>query len=267
MSKFRRVCASLVSALALIAFAAPGASAQPVEHHKAPKLSYVALGDSFAAGAGAAPAQDTCLSSALAYPRLIAAVARMDLTMAACAGATMATVTDIQLPALKASTDYVTVQAGGNDIEFAPVFNLCMLPQNDAVCLAKVGQETAKLNRSFVDGARELYLAIRAKAPNARLIVVGYPRLFNGTNCNAGVEYSPAEQQAMNAAVDLLNRRLRQAASSVGARFANPTTAFANHAWCARRSWINGPEHPVGFHPNALGQLLGYAPVVGGKFF
>lgn len=109
MSMFRRACASLVATLALIALAAPGASAHTVEYRKPPKLSYVALGDSFAAGVGAAPAQDACLSSALAYPRLIARFARMDLTMAACAGATLTDVTNNQLSALKPSTDYVTV--------------------------------------------------------------------------------------------------------------------------------------------------------------
>ncbi|MFT3835119.1 MAG: SGNH/GDSL hydrolase family protein [Micropruina sp.] len=268
MSMFRRACASLVATLALIALAAPGASAHTVEYRKPPKLSYVALGDSFAAGVGAAPAQDACLSSALAYPRLIARFARMDLTMAACAGATLTDVTNNQLSALKPSTDYVTVQAGGNDIGFEPILRLCGLPGNDATCIGAVKVAAAELTSSkFADDARTLFAGVRARAPKARVIVVGYPRLFSGKDCSPPAEYSAAEQSEMNATVGLLNQRLRRIAYSVGARFADPTAAFANHAWCAKRSWINGPEHVVAFHPNALGQLLGYAPVVARKFF
>ena len=266
MSMFRRACAVLVTALALILVAAPGASAHAPAHRKAPQLSYVALGDSYAAGVGAAPATDTCGRSALAYPRLIATAARLNLTLAACTGATMADVASKQLASVGASASYVTVQAGGNDIGFTEVFGLCARPDNDADCAAAVALSKAYLNSDFATNAGALFTAIRARAPRARVIVVGYPRLFSGKNCSTLVEYTAAEQRLMNGAIDLLNTRLAQAASAVGARFANPTGAFTNHAWCAKRSWINGPESAAAFHPNARGQLLGYAPTVGRKF-
>lgn len=266
MSMFRRACAVIVTALALILVAAPGASAHTPAHRKAPQRSYVALGDSFAAGVGAAPAADSCGRSALAYPRLIAKAARLALTTLACAGATMADVAAEQLPSVPASADYVTVQAGGNDIGFVPVFGLCAQPDNDQDCAAAVAQSTAYLNSTFTANAGALLAAVRARAPQARVIVVGYPRLFNGTDCSPKVFYSAKEQRIMNAAIDLLNTRLSQAARAAGARFANPTRSFLNHAWCARVPWITGPESAAAFHPNALGQVLGYLPTLARKF-
>ena len=267
MSMFRRTCAVIVTALALILVAAPGASALTPEHRRAPQRSYVALGDSFAAGVGAAPARDSCGRSALAYPRLIAKVAHLDLTLKACAGATMADVAAEQLPSVDASADFVTVQAGGNDIGFVPVFGLCARPDNDADCAAAVAQSTAYMNGDFATNAGALFAAVRARAPQARVTVVGYPRLFSGKDCSPLVSYSGTEQRLMNGAIDLLNTRLSQAAAAVGARFANPTRAFTRHAWCARLAWITGPENAAAFHPNAFGQVLGYAPTVARTFF
>ncbi|MFT4296031.1 MAG: SGNH/GDSL hydrolase family protein [Micropruina sp.] len=267
MSRFRRAAAAVaLAALTFIAVSPATASAAVPEHRRgATQRSYVALGDSFAAGVGAAPALDGCGSSAMAYPRLLAKLTRTKLTLAACGGATMADVATEQLDALAPSTDYVTLQAGGNDIGFVPVFGLCAQPDNDAQCAAALGQSKAYLDSGFTDNARTLMAAVRARAPKAKLIVVGYPRLFNGTDCSQLVAYSAAEQQLMNATIDLLNTRLAQAAAQVGASFANPTSAFRGHAWCGRPSWITGPENPVAFHPNALGQLLGYLPVVARK--
>jgi len=43
-----------------------------------------------------------------------------------------------------------------------------------------------------------LYTEIETRAPNAQVIVVGYPRLFNGEECNLGARISPDEQSALN---------------------------------------------------------------------
>lgn len=261
MSMFRRFCAVAVTALALIAVAAPGASAHQSTHYRAPQRSYVALGDSYSAGSGALPPTDRCLRSPAAFPVLLAKLGRLQLTHAACGGATITTVTDTQLDALSSSTDYVTVQAGGNDIGFVPVFNACKGPA-DEVCLAALSVAREHLNKTFVGEASTLYRAIRAKAPRAKLVVVGYPRLFNGTNCSKVDYYSPAEQAALNDTIDLLNTQLSRSAAMVGARFANPTRAFRGHAWCDKASWITPPEVQIAFHPTALGQALGLLPVV-----
>lgn len=285
MNPIRRAIAVVVAVFATLALVptttadAAGAAApqhqaaapqhKKAQHRKAPKPSYVALGDSYSAGSGALPPTDACLRSAAAFPILLAKLGRLDLTHAACGGATIPDVMGTQLGALNKSTDYVTVQAGGNDIGFVPVFTVCA-GLDDAACMGALAQAHAYLNLNTTEGFRAhagaLYKAIRAKAPKAKLIVVGYPRLFNGTNCSTQVYYSPAEQTAMNATIDLLNKRLRQAAKSVGAKFADPTKAFKGHAWCDKKSWITPAEAQIAFHPTALGQALGLLPTVARKF-
>lgn len=253
----------------MLATTAPFATAVTIPELRSQKRDgYVALGDSYAAGLGAGTPKDACGRSSYGYPSLIAKVGRLDLTLAACSGATMADVASGQLASVTPDADFVTIQVGGNDVGFVPVLSLCAQPDNDASCAAGVAQSRAYLAGGFAANATALFAATRARAPKATLIVVGYPRLFNGTDCSPLVAFSAAEQSLINGTVVTLNQQLEAAARQVGARFANPTQAFTGHAWCSRRPWVNGPAEPAvaSFHPTVLGQLLGYAPVVGRYF-
>src|SRR5690349_19303808 len=106
---------------AVMAFAGMEVAAgSPAE--AATEAEYVALGDSYASGVGAAPydaSSGACLRSPNNYPHLWAAghpkYALKDVT---CSGATIADVRDSQLPALSATTSLVTVTVGGNDAQF-----------------------------------------------------------------------------------------------------------------------------------------------------
>ena len=205
MKPMRRAIAVVVAVFATIALvptttATASGAASPQHnaasrHQKASKPSYVALGDSYSAGSGALPPTDACLRSAAAFPVLLAKLGRLELTHAACGGATMAQVASTQLAALSKSTDFVTVQAGGNDIGFVPVFAACATLA-DEDCWAPLAAANAYLDTTFVKDAGALYKAIKKKAPKAKLIVVGYPRLFNGTNCSTNVYYSPTDRPA-----------------------------------------------------------------------
>lgn len=272
MPSLRRAVAAALAALAFLVTNSSAASASTTTNWSqrgGPRPSYVALGDSYAAGLGAAPATDACGRSALAYPRLIARATGWQLTQAACSGATMADVAATQLALVTASTDYVTVQVGGNEAGFVPVLSVCAQVDSDAACAAANGQSQAFLSRGFGPAVTQLFAVVRAQAPRARLVVVGYPRLFGGKNCSPLVEFTATERALLNDTVDLLNSRLAAAADAVGARFANPTWAFGGHAWCSKLPFVNGSADPVvaSFHPNALGQALGYLPVVGRQLF
>ena len=96
------------------------------------------------------------------------------------------------------------------------------------------------------------------------VVIVGYPRVFNGQDCNALTWFSPAEETRLNATADLLNSRLASAAGSAGFTFANPTSAFVGHAVCDSAEWINGLSSPItdSYHPNRAGHASGYTPVV-----
>jgi hypothetical protein len=109
-----------------------------------------------------------------------------------------------------------------------------------------------------------LYSSIRSRAPYARVVVVGYPRIFMGEDCNAFTWFSPAEETRLNQTADLLNSRLASAASGAGFSFANPTSRFIGHAVCDADEWINGLSNPVSesYHPKVSGHANGYTPTV-----
>ncbi|MEZ5090396.1 MAG: SGNH/GDSL hydrolase family protein [Micropruina sp.] len=154
------------------------------------------MGDSFSAGTGAITQlgdyldlSDGCLRSTHAYPRQIAAAQGWNLRHRACQGATTADVAG-QLGALDSSTDVVTITIGGNDIGFIPVILACSTPGTTKDCLkAVVASQTAMVLR-LPSALKKVYSAIKRAAPNARIVAVGYPRLFSGTDCSPETDYA-----------------------------------------------------------------------------
>ncbi len=231
--------------------------------------SYVALGDSYSSGVGTRVYLNdgtACDRSVYAYPSLIAAARGYALNLRACSGATTADVTYTQLGALSASTAYVTISIGGNDAGFANVLTECALPGWASDCNGKIDTAQSFINDTLPGRLSSVYSSIRAKAPNAEVVVVGYPRLFQGEDCNAATFFSPAEESRLNATADLMNGRISSAASAAGFGFANPTSAFIGHAVCDNPEWLNGLSNPVSdsYHPNVAGHASGYTPVVSG---
>lgn len=231
------------------------------------QLRYVALGDSFSSGTGTKAYLDDgtdCLRSAYAYPSLIAAARGWSLNFRACSGATVADVRSTQLSALSSTTNRVTISIGGNDAGFADVLTECALPGWASDCDGAVDTAQAFIAGTLPGRLKSLYADIRAKAPNALVVAVGYPRIFMGEDCNAATWFSPAEEARLNTTADQINARTSAAASAAGFRFANPTSAFTGHAVCDDPEWINGLSSPVenSYHPNKAGHASGYTPVV-----
>jgi lysophospholipase L1-like esterase len=229
--------------------------------------SYVALGDSYASGTGTRSYLGdgtTCQRSTYAYPSLIAAARGYALNLRACSGAKISDVTNTQLSALGAGTAYASISVGGNDAGFSGVLTECAQPGWMSSCNAAIDKAQAYVTTTLPAALSTLYTSIRAKAPNARIVVVGYPRIFNGEDCNAATFFSPAEETRLNAMADLLNSRTAAAASAQGFSFANPTSRFVGHAVCDGVEWLNGFSNPVteSYHPNRLGHSSGYTPTV-----
>jgi lysophospholipase L1-like esterase len=234
--------------------------------HAAPP-SYVALGDSYSSGVGTRTYLDDgtdCQRSAYAYPSLIAAARGYALTFRACSGAKVSDVTSTQLSALSASTSYVTISVGGNDAGFTSVLTTCAKPAWLSDCGKAIAKARSYINNTLPGSLTTLYAAIRHKAANATVVVVGYPRLFNGEDCNALTWFSPSEEASLNATSDLMDSKLAAAASAKGFAFANPTGAFIGHAVCGNPEWLNGLSNPISesYHPNRAGQASGYKPLV-----
>ena len=96
--------------------------------------------------------------------------------------------------------------------------------------------------------------------------MVGYPRIFNGEDCNAAAPGSrPTEESRLNATADLLNSKTSAARPRPGAS-PSPTrpAAFIGHAVCDGVEWLNGLSNPVSetYHPNRPGHASGYTPMV-----
>lgn len=250
--------ASLLVTLPLLLWAAPSHAAAP---------SYVALGDSYSSGVGTRSYISdgtSCQRSVYAYPSLIAAQRGYTLDFRACSGATVADVTNKQLSALTASTRYVTISVGGNDAGFADVLTECALPGWASNCNGAINNAQAIINNTLPGRLSTLYASIRSRASVATVVVVGYPRIFNGEDCNALTWFSPTEESRLNQTADLLNSKLSAAAAARGFAFANPTSRFVGHAVCDSPEWLNGLSNPVSesYHPNRTGHSSGYAPLV-----
>src|SRR5580765_1260476 len=235
-------------------------------HATAP--SYVALGDSYSSGVGTRTYLSdgtSCQRSVYAFPSLIAAAKGYALNFRACSGAKVSDVTNTQLSALSAGTSYVTISVGGNDAGFTSVITTCAEPAWLSDCKGAVTKAQGYIKNTLPGSLATLYAAIRAKAPNGTVVVVGYPRLFNGEDCNALTWFSPSDESLLNATADLLDSKLAAAAAARGFAFANPSSAFIGHAVCGNPEWLNGLSNPISesYHPNRTGHASGYTPLVG----
>lgn len=227
---------------------------------------YVALGDSYSAGVGAPGQSGICLRGTNGYP---AQWARKNSPKTyqnvACSGATTTDVLNFQVPYLSSKTDLVTVTIGGNDVGFAPVVVTCTIGTYNA-CAAAL-----KIAHDYTESAMparldNTYKAIRQKAPNAQIVVLSYPILFDTVADNCGVGgMSLAKRQIINVANEDLDNLIAERARAAGATFADARPTFAGHGICSTAPWIN-PLTVIpptdSFHPNQNGYTYGYLPAM-----
>jgi lysophospholipase L1-like esterase len=230
-------------------------------------LDYVALGDSYSSGVGAPGATTACLQSPLGYPALFADAADVtSFTQVACGGAKTADVLAGQLDALSPQTDVVSLTIGGNDVGFAPTLGTCLFG-DDTQCAQVV--EATGTNELVTVGANldRTYAAIRERAPDAKVIVLGYPRLFEETpDCGFG-GLSLAKRQVLNAGADRLAEQVAARVGAAGPAFTyvDVRGAFVGHGICGADPWLNNASLLAlvdSFHPNAEGYAQGYLPTL-----
>ncbi|WP_405166387.1 SGNH/GDSL hydrolase family protein [Nocardia sp. NBC_01499] len=228
---------------------------------------YVALGDSYSSGVGIGdyrPDSGDCLRSDSAYPALWAGSHAVgSFTFNACSAATTQDVRNSQLGALNDRTGLVTITAGGNDAGFSDILRSCVFPASDASCDAAVNGGISYANHTLPGRLDGLYQDIKAKAPKAKVVVLGYPRLFERDACP--LSFSLHKRDSLNRGADELDRVIAARAQSAGFSFANPTSRFAGHGICGEDPWINqlNIADPVeSYHPNEDGHAHGYLPTL-----
>ena len=167
-----RLCATLLVVAAVCAVVAAAGPASTTT------WNYVAMGDSYSSGVGTGSytLDSTCKRSVYAYPYLFTQKHTMgSFAFVACSGATTADVISKQLPSLSATTNLVTLTIGGNDIGFASLIEQCVLSN----CATALVNTTATLGSTLKPALDTTFSDIRQAAPNATVIVLGYPRVFS----------------------------------------------------------------------------------------
>ncbi|SDJ86050.1 GDSL-like Lipase/Acylhydrolase family protein [Lentzea albidocapillata subsp. violacea] len=249
--------ASVVTAAAAVIALANPASAAPI--------NYVALGDSYASGLGTGSydgASGGCKRGPLAYPALYAAAtAPATFKSVACSGARTGDVIT-QAGNLTAATNLVTVQVGGNDAGFTDVITTCTFG-SDQDCVNRVNQAKTYAANTLPGLLTNVYNTIKSKSPSARVVVLGYPRLYKVPgSCNVGL--SDTKRAAINSGSDALHNTISARAGAAGFRYVDVRGVFTGHEICSSSWWLNSLSWPVeeSYHPNRAGHQSGYLPAL-----
>ncbi|GLU47806.1 SGNH/GDSL hydrolase family protein [Nocardiopsis ansamitocini] len=253
--------------------------------------NYYALGDSYSSGDGAGDylagtgVQGGCWRSANAYPERLAESYDFagSLNFLACSGQRGNKLleslesAESQLDEVTPHTSLVTVGIGGNDLGFTSVLKTCMMRVPLLESGACIGQEdtVAKRMRTFEATFDGVVQEVRDRAPDARIVVVGYPRLFPQEPTGMYYTLTPSDQRWLNKTILGFNKQLREAVAEADAEiadsgqvgsveFVDAYDALEGHEIGADKPWVNGVllrdlSRGVAidrstFHPNAQGQ-------------
>jgi lysophospholipase L1-like esterase len=256
--------ARMITCVAL-AIAAAFAAALPANAAPA-ATNYVALGDSYSSGVGTGSYDGTsggCKRSPYAYPALWASShAPASFAFVACSGATTSDVLNNQVGALSASTTLVTISIGGNDAGFTDVITTCTLG-SDQDCINRTNTAKAYAQNTLPPLLDNVYSTIRNRAPSAKVIVLGYPRMYKVPgSCSVGL--SDTKRSAINSSSDVLAQVISQRAGARAFTFRDVRPAFTGHEICSSDWWLNSLSWPVeeSYHPNQTGQRYGYLPAL-----
>jgi len=268
----------------------PAAPAAPAER-QALAGPVVALGDSYTAGEmlplNLTSQPPGCLRSPRSYAALVASALKATLVDGACSGAGVKEMVNSQrtylgtnppqLSALALDDALVLLTLGGDDIGFLNVLHTCMELSithlgGGSPCkshytsggtdqlAAKVAAESAKM--AAVLGA------IHARAPQARIVLVGYPDLFpQSGGCWPKVPITNGDIAYLRGIGTQLNDMLAGTAAGAGATFVNTYTPTIGHDICqsGAAKYVEGlvpTSLTWSFHPNARGQAAMAAQVL-----
>lgn len=263
----RRTVTTLASALALAGTAASPAAAAPRT------TELVNLGDSYSAAYGTGGLQQVedlpgcAQGTGRDHVDKLESHPRVEVTLdAACAGATTKDVRRlVSVPFVSdalAEADVVTLTMGGNDIEWGRFIQACSAPAEaqygPGPCEAMLAQAPSLIADAAASAA-ETVTAIDAVA-DARIVVLGYPRLFDDRQDTPLLSAERAAQ--LNDWTDELNAALAAAVEEEGAVFVDVTDRFRGHGVGSADPWILfGPEAgDHNLHPTERGYLSGYFP-------
>ncbi|MFJ9817264.1 SGNH/GDSL hydrolase family protein [Streptomyces sp. NPDC101151] len=269
------VAGAVLGGCALVAASTTPAAAHPAGHGR--DLTYVSLGDSYTSGPLVPRQVDTnCARSDHNYPSLVAAQRRAAAFKdVSCSGATTNEMwkpqgsNGPQLDALGRDTDLVTVQIGGNDVGFGSIIGTCARlaaqdPTGNPCERSYKASGYDKLALTVLETAPKIdrvLRAVHARAPHARVLLVGYPDLLpdDGSGCFPTVPFAQRDFPYLRDTEKRLNLMLRLVAAWNRAEYVDTYGSTVGHDMCKAPAdrWIEplqpaSPAAPA--HPNAKGE-------------
>ncbi|MFG2285863.1 SGNH/GDSL hydrolase family protein [Streptomyces sp. NPDC048595] len=242
---------------------------------------YVALGDSYAAGAGVlSQSAGLCMRSDHNYGHLVAAaLAPSSYVDKTCAGAKVSAlstpqkdagvqVNGPQLDAVTADTSLITLTITGNnlgrsDLGFGDVAVVCSavsLTNPFGTPCRDLYKNTLStwLDEATAQLAKDLQ-TMRAKAPKARVLIVGYPSVLpdDPTKCLGQMPVTTGDLTFLRSVLGELNDKVARTATAAGATYVDTLGPTKGHDSCSADRWVEGliPTRPaVPLHPNATGE-------------
>jgi lysophospholipase L1-like esterase len=234
---------------------------------------YVALGSSFAAGAGLGPLQEgsplLCARSVGGYPNRLAAALKLDLVDMACGGAVTRHLLDggqyfqgPQIRVVDRHTRLVTITVGGNDTLYIADLSQLAASHDSTLWGWLVRQfwtgPRSLRDREYARFEQQLTATIRAvrnRAPQATIVVATYPTILPPEGTCDAIGLTAPEAELMRTAGDNLAQSTTAAAKAEGATVVDMHRLGAAHHACSARPWTNGWKNGgiAPFHPTRVG--------------
>lgn len=252
---------------------------------------FVVLGDSYTANGVRFDGNEMeCRHGPTAWPVQLSHMLNMagtpDFVDVSCPGASIQSYTAYNLVheariaddlgAFGPRTEIIAIQLGMNDTWGANdtmmwtamgpcIFNLRDGCELEAVEQGRIPDFRAVTGQEYADRIRTVVDYLSYYAPNARVVLVGYPELFLAQSdmlCASVLGTASITQSRGRAVVeylDRLDRAQREAAEILGVHFFDTRAITSGHGLCSAEPWINGFFDPradfigMPFHPTARG--------------
>jgi lysophospholipase L1-like esterase len=245
---------------------------------------YVAIGDSYTAGSGIPPGEQTgCWKSPRSYPHLVAKRIGATLHDASCGGATTEAVEAPQLlPGMELApqaapldrrTDLVTISVGVNDADFAEILFHCSQiapadPQGSPCRASYSSPQGDTLLSRIPPVGRKVQRVIRLvqeKSPEARVLVIGYPQLAPEHGTCPELPFAAGDYGYLREYIVDVDEALEEAARHTGVTYVDLLGPSRGHDICAGDdAWVLGAYssprtmiyHPFGNEHRAVAALV-----------
>lgn len=292
-SKLSRRCAQWLGAVTATVAAAAGGPAA-AQAAPAPGSALVVLGDSFAAnGLRWETDAKECLRGPASWPtqlsQLMGVAGSSDFVDRSCSGAAIQTEKGYSLVqeaidadkagAFGPRTKLVALQFGLNDTwgantatlwtSLVPcVFNVADGCGLEAAAQGRITDYRGVTGADYAQRIREVVEYLRYYAPQAKIVLVGYPELFPAGQQFACLDVLGVGQyvQPKGAGVveylDRVDAAQRAAAAQLGIEFFDARAVTTGHGLCTAQPWLNGALDPradlvgIPFHPSAHGDSV-----------